>query len=294
MKTNLKVSSGMKVFAVFNYLFMAIVAFVCILPVVNILAISFSNSSAAAANLVKLWPVDFTAMSYKVILQRRNFMDAFSISVQRVILGTIIQGSLVVMMGYPLSKSSREFKGRAIYVGLLIFAMLFSGGLVPSYILIKNMGLLDSIWVLVLPGAVNIGNLIIMMNFMKQLPGEIEEAAFVDGSSYIQTLIRIIIPLSKPAIATITLFHFVGHWNEWFSGLIYMNTPKKYPLQTLLQTIIVSKDIRSLEDAKIFAKVSDRTIKAAQIFVTMIPVLVVYPFLQKYFTKGIVLGAVKG
>lgn len=287
-------TKGMKIFAIFNYTFLAVMAFICILPVVNILAISFSSSSAAAANLVKIWPVDFTVMSYKVIMQKKTFSDAFAISIQRALIGTVLQNILVIMMGYPLSKSSREFRGRNIYVGLLIFAMLFSGGLVPSYILIKNLGLIDTLWVLILPGAVNIGNLIIVMNFIKQLPYEIEEAAFVDGATYLRTLISIIVPLSKPVIATVTLFHFVGHWNEWFSGLIYMNNPQKYPLQTLLQTIIVSKDIQNIEDAKIYAKVSDRTIKAAQIFITMIPILAVYPFLQRYFTKGIVLGSVKG
>ncbi len=285
---------GMLAFTVFNYLFLSLLALVCLVPIVNVLAISFSSSASAAANLVGVWPVNFTLQSYNTIFQRESFWTAFFVSTERTVLGTIVNNVLVILMAYPLSKSASAFRGRNVYVGLILFVMLFNGGLIPTYLLVRDLGLINSIWVLVLPGAVVIGNVILMMNFIRNLPAELEEAAVMDGASSWQMLTRIIVPVSMPVIATVTLFHFVGHWNEWFTGLIYMNDPKMYPLQTVLQTMVVSRDISSMEDAKIFAEVSDRTIKAAQIFITMLPIMAIYPFLQRYFIKGITVGAVKG
>ncbi len=285
---------GRRLFSNFNYFLLGFVALLCIVPLVNVLAISFSASAAASANLVRLWPVQFTFQSYNTIFQRESFWTALWVSTQRTLLGTVINNVLVILMAYPLSKNAKEFPGRNFYVGAIMFVMLFNGGLIPTYLIIRDLGLINSIWVLVLPGAVVIGNVILMMNFIRNLPKELHEAAVMDGANYYQMLWCLIIPMSMPVIATVTLFHFVGHWNEWFSGLIYMNDPKMYPLQTVLQTMVVSRDISSIEDAKIFAEVSDRTIKAAQIFITMLPVMVIYPFLQRYFIKGITVGAVKG
>lgn len=294
MAKHLKDSKGAKVFAWFNYTFLALAAFLCILPMINVLAISLSSSNAANANLVKLWPVEFTIQSYKLIFSREAIINSFIFTVERTALGVILNNVLTILMAYPLSKSKRKFRGRDLYMWGMIFVLLFNGGLVPTYMLVKELNMLDTIWALVLPSAVPIFSVILMMNFFRQLPGEIEEAAFIDGASYTRCLIRIIIPLSTPVIATVTLFHFVSHWNEWFTGLIYMNDINKYPLQTMLQTIISGADIKSLDDARTFTNVSDRTLKAAQIFVTTLPILILYPFLQKYFAKGIVIGSVKG
>jgi len=285
---------GTRVFAFFNYIVLAAAAFLCIVPLINVLAVSLSSSHAANANLVGLWPVDFTLQSYKVILSRSEVLHALWITIERTGLGVVLNNVLTVMLAYPLSKSSKQFNGRHVYMWGILFVMLFNGGLVPTYIIVNSLGLTDTIWSLVLPGAVPIFSVILMMNFFRQLPGEIEEAAFMDGANYFTSLVRIIIPLSMPVIATVTLFHFVGHWNDWFAALIYMNDVDKYPLQTMLQAIIKGNDIKTLDDAKMFADVSDRTLKSAQIFVTTLPIIVLYPFLQKYFTKGIVLGSVKG
>jgi len=172
---------------------------------------------------------------------------------------------------------------------------LFSGGLIPYYMVIKSVGLLDSIWALVLPGAVPVFNVILLLNFFCGLPKELEEAAFIDGAGYFRTLAKIILPLSTPSLATILLLTVVTHWNSWFDGLILMNSPEHYPLQSYLQTIIIQKDFSELTDlnAEALRDISDRTVKAAQIFMGALPILVVYPFLQKYFMKGIVLGSVK-
>ncbi|MFD0670945.1 carbohydrate ABC transporter permease [Cohnella sp. GCM10027633] len=287
-------SWGTRTFAIFNYIILAGAAFLCILPLINVLAVSLSSSHAANANLVGLWPVDFTVQSYKVIMTRPEVLKAFWISTERTLLGVLINNLLTVLMAYPLAKSTKQFKGRHIYMWGMIFVMLFNGGLVPTYIIVHDLGLMNSVWALVLPGGVPIFSVILMMNFLKQLPSEIEEAAFIDGASYFTSLTRIILPLSMPVIATVTLFHFVGHWNDWFAGLLYMTDMADYPLQTMLQAVVKGNDIMTLDDAKMFANVSDRTLKGAQVFVTALPILILYPFLQKYFTKGIVLGSVKG
>lgn len=285
---------GTRLFAYFNYLLLAGAAFLCVLPLINVLAVSLSSSHAANANLVGLWPVDFTIQSYKVILTRPEVLKAFWISTERTLLGVLLNNALTILMAYPLAKSAKQFSGRNIYMWGMIFVMLFNGGLVPTYIIVHDLGLLNSIGALILPGAVPIFSVILMMNFLKQLPAEIEEAAFMDGASYFTSLSRIVIPLSMPVIATVTLFHFVGHWNDWFAGLLYMTDISKYPLQTMLQSVVKGNDIMTLDAAKLYADVSDRTLKGAQVFVTALPILALYPFLQKYFTKGIVLGSVKG
>lgn len=289
-------SLGRKTFVVFNYAFLTFLAVLCLLPVINILALSLSSSSAAGSGLVKLWPVDFTLESYKFVTEKPEFMQALWISVKRVVAGVPINMLLTILIAYPLSKSKREFRSRNVYVWYFVLTMLFSGGLIPWYMTISKVGLVDSFWALILPNAVSVYNVIILMNFFRQLPREIEEAAFVDGASHWRTLFQIIVPLSMPSIATLTLFCIVSHWNSWFEGLILMNHPANYPLQSYLQTVIVSKDMSLLSSSEIIkmATVSDRTSKAAQTFVAALPILCVYPFLQKYFASGIVVGGVKG
>jgi len=200
------------------------------------------------------------------------------------------------MCAYPLSKKSDVFRARKIYVWIFFFTMLFNGGLVPTFLVVYYTGILDSIWALVIPGAVNTWNIILMLNFFRSMPVELEEAAFLDGASHWNILWRIFVPLSKPAIATITLFTIVGHWNAWFDGLLYMRKSYNYPLQTYLQSLLTIDISRFLtqEQQNIVAKLSPKTIRSAQVFIAAFPVLCVYPFLQKYFTKGLVLGSVKG
>jgi putative aldouronate transport system permease protein len=296
VNSKIRTSKSRKIFIVFNYAFLSITAFVCILPLINILAVSFSSSSAAAAGYVKLWPVNFTTASYEYAVSKREFVDAFFISMKRISLGFFINIAMAISIAYPLSKEKKDFKWRNVYAWFFIITMLFSGGLIPTYMTIKSLGLLDTIWALVLPGAVPVFNVILLMNFFRGLPREIEEAAYIDGASYWTSLLKIFIPLSKPAIATITLFTLVGHWNAWFDGLIYMNSPKNYPLQSYLRTIVITLDTNTLSSSEqlLLTDISDRTFKAAQVFLAALPVLMVYPFLQKYFMKGLVMGSVKG
>lgn len=285
-----------KAFLILNYVVLSLTAIACILPLINVLAISFSSSSAAAAGYVKLWPVDFTIASYKFALTKHEFLDGFVVSLQRVVLGYAISMTVSILIAYPLSKEKQALRSRNLYAWFFIVTMLFHGGLIPTYMTIKSVGLLDSLWALVLPSAVSVFNVILLMNFFRELPKEIEEAANIDGAGHWRTLWIIYLPLSKPAVATITLFIVVFHWNSWFDGLIYMNSTANYPLQSYLQTIIISVDpsTASGNDLLDMSAISDRTFKAAQVFLAAFPILIVYPFLQKYFMKGLVMGSVKG
>ncbi len=283
-----------RVFRTVNGIFLFCLAAICLLPIIHIAAVSFSDQAAVAANQVGLIPKGFTLASYKMVAKREAFWRAFGISIERVVLGVLVNTVITVLMAYPLSKSEREFPMRKVYVWMLIFVMIFDGGLVPNYLLVNNLGLFDTIWALVLPTAVPIYNIILTMNFMKQLPGTIEEAAMVDGASYFQRFVSLIIPLSKPVIATITLFSFISHWNGWFDGKIYNNQTSNYPLQTYLQNLISSTDMTNAAEAIENSLSNVKTLQAAQLMLTLLPILIIYPFLQKYFVKGITVGAVKG
>jgi len=291
-------SLGRKLFLIANYSILFLTSLFCILPFVNLLAVSFSGSAAVAAGDVVFWPVDFTTKAYEFALEGGQFLQSFWVSTQRVVLGTIVNLILMVLTAYPLSKTKEKVMGRGIYMGFFVLTMLFNGGLIPSYLIVVKAGLIDSIWSLILPGAMPVYSMIILMNFIRSLPEEIEESATIDGAGPMQILIRILLPLLKPALATVGLFTIVGHWNSWFDGIIYMNNPDNYPLQSYLQTLLLSFDqimLRAGTDySELLAQMNVRTGRAAQLFLGTVPILVVYPFLQKYFTKGLVLGSVKG
>lgn len=284
-----------KLFTVFNYTLLTIIALLCLLPLIHILAVSFSGSAAATANLVGLWPVDFTLDAYEKTIGNENFLHSLWNSFLRVVLGTLISMGVMLCAAYPLSKSDGAFRGRKLYMWFFVFTMLFHGGLVPTYMVVTKLGLTDTIWALILPPAVSSFNLILLVNFFRtSVPKSLEEAALMDGANHFTIFWKIYLPISVPAIATISLFTMVFHWNSWFDGLIYMSDVKHYPLSTFLQTIIVQQDFTKMSvDAETLKNLSERTVKAAQIFIAALPMLIVYPFVQKFFVKGIVLGAEK-
>lgn len=285
---------GSVIFDYLNAILMGILALACLFPLVHVLAVSLSDRAATMGNQVTLWPVNFTTYNYHRILLSADFRRAFLISIERVLLGVSVTMLVTVLTAYPLSLSEK-LPGRSVFKWLLIFAMVFSGGLIPTYLAYRNLGLLDSIWVLVLPGAVSVWDIIIMLNFFRGLPSELSEAATVDGASHWDILFRIYVPLSAPALATITLFTVVWHWNSWFDALVFMKSPSNYPLQAYLQTTILGRNYTELmQDPIAFAMLSERSMRSAQIFLAMIPVLLVYPFLQRYFVHGLTLGSVKG
>lgn len=266
----------------------------CLLPLINMVAISFSGSNAVSANKVGLLPVDFNTSAYKKLLGDAQFWKSFLISVERVVLGTFINMVFTISMAYPLSKSRNRFRAREIYMKIVIFAMLFSGGIIPLFMVVSKLHLTNTIWSLVLPGAVPVFNVILLINFFKGVPDSLDEAARIDGAGPLTVLLKIYLPVSLPALATVALFAIVNHWNDYFSGLIYMSKAEMYPLQTYIQQLTV--DLTQITDAnqlKQLASMNNRTFNAAKIVVSTIPLLIIYPFLQKYFVTGMVIGAVK-
>ena len=262
----------------------------CLFPLLNILAISFSGSAAVSANSVGIIPVDFTLTAYNKILSDGQFWRSFMISVIRVVLALTLNLAVTVPMAYAMTRN--------IYMNLLIFAMLFNGGMIPTYILVRNLGLLNSIWSLVLPGALPIFNVIMLMNFFLGIPKSLEEAALIDGASPFQILIKIMVPCAKPSIATVSLFSIVGSWNDFFSGLIYMQKVENYPIMTYIQSLNVDiqellKSGASSSALENVTELSNRNLNAAKIVVAVIPLLLIYPILQKYLITGMVMGSVK-
>jgi putative aldouronate transport system permease protein len=283
-------------FAVLNTCFLLIAASLCLIPLIHIAAVSLSSSAIAATGKVTLWPLNFSLQSYQFVAERVSFWRSMLVSLQRIALGGSLSVLLTILAAYPLSKEKGEFGIRSFYVWIFFITMIFGGGLIPWYMVIRQLGLLDSIWALVLPSAVSVFNVILLLNFFRQVPKELAEAAYIDGAGHWSTLWRIYVPVSTPALATILLFCLVYHWNSWFDGLILMNRPEHYPLQSYIQTIVVTRSFESLtqEEARNLARISDKTLKSAQIFLGSLPIIAVYPFLQRYFVKGIVLGGVKG
>jgi len=287
-------SKSYTVFSIFNYTFIGVLSLLCILPMVHIFAVSLSSKAAATANIVNFWPVGLTFAAYEETLGNDNFLRALMIGVQRTLLGTLVSMFVILMAAYSLSKSNLRFKGRNLYAWFFIFMMLFSGGLIPTYLVVSSTGIYDTIWALIIPSAVNVWNMILMLNFFRNLPSELEEAALIDGAGHFRTLFMIYLQVSMPAIATMTLFTMVFHWNSWFDGIIYLTRMEDYPLASFLHTIVVNENFSEVGvDVARLEQLSNRTVKSSQIFIGALPILLIYPFLQKYFVKGIVLGSVK-
>jgi putative aldouronate transport system permease protein len=269
-------------------------ALMTLLPLIHTVALSFSDKAAANAGIVGLLPIKFTTAPYEYIVNDSKFFRAFAVVLERVILGGGINFILTILMAFPLSREVKRFPGRNIAMWILVFAMLFSAGLVPWYMTIRALGLIDTIWALILPTAVPIWNVILLMNFFRNVPKELDEAAVIDGADPWTMLFRIYLPISLPALATVTLFSLVGHWNAWFDGLILMNRPENYPLQTYIQQLVIAnRSDLAIVDKSMMGLISDSTLNSAKLVVSTIPVLLVYPFLQKYFVHGIMLGSVK-
>ncbi|MEC0201254.1 carbohydrate ABC transporter permease [Paenibacillus lautus] len=286
-----------RLFVIVNTLVLTAITLLGIIPFIHLLSISLSSNTAAMAGEVRLWPVGFNLDAYRYLGEKVEFFRSFRVSLTRVVLGTAVNMFLVFITAYPLSKSNHQFKFRTPYVWFFAITMFFGGGLIPTYMIVKNTGLIDSVWALILPGALNVWNMVLMLNFFRTIPKELEEAATIDGAGHWRILWRIYLPVSLPSIATIGLFTIVGHWNAWFDGILYLNSPDKYPLQTYLSTLIMSINSQmtsiSIEQIKAMENLSEKTLRTAQIFMGALPIMVVYPFLQKYFVKGMTVGSVK-
>lgn len=291
----MKATLGEKLFYAVNYAVLGLVGLSCLLPMIHIAALSLSDAQAVISGKVVFWPVSWTFESYKSLIVGTNVVNAFNNNVILTVVGTLLSMFCTVLAAYPLSR--RDMYGRRFFTMAVVFTMLFSGGIIPSYLVVKSLGLLNTYGAIWLPALVGVFNMLVMKTYFESLPVEMEEAARLDGCSEWTLLSRIILPLSAPVLAALTLFYAVAFWNQFFSVLIFMNDPDKYNLTVLVQQMIRSQSILQElnnlqpEDA---SQLTPETIKSAGVVIILVPMLVVYPFLQKYFVKGVMIGAIKG
>lgn len=289
-----KSSIPRKIFVVFNTCFIAFACVICLYPLINTLAVSLSSKAASESGVVTIFPVDFQLDAYSFLVEKPEFLRAFWVSVKRVVLAVAIQLTTTILTAYPMSKSVDRFPHKNKFMWMYVVTMLFGGGLIPTYLVVNATGIMNTMLAFILPGALPVYNMILLQNYFKSLPEELYDSARIDGAGEWLTLFRIFLPLSKPMLATITLYIMVGHWNSWFDGMLYMNRAEKYPLQTYLRSIVINLDSAQITDLNQVMSISAQNNKSAQIIAAMIPILCVYPFIQKYFVKGTILGAVKG
>jgi putative aldouronate transport system permease protein len=283
-----------RIFMVGVYILLSTFLLIVLVPLINIVASSFSSPAAVSGGRVFLWPVDFTLIGYQAVLTSDAILTGFGNSVFYAVVGTIVSVTLTVMIAYPLSRS--ELVGRKVLIGGVLFTMLFSGGLIPTYMVVRALGLLDTRWALILPTAIAAWQVLIAMTFFRSsIPGELYEAAQLDGASDLRFLWSVVLPLSKPLLAVIALMYGIGQWNSYFSALIYLRSEELYPLQLVLRNILIVNNTggTNLADQMAAEQMAD-LMKFSLIVVSTVPVLLVYPFVARHFTKGVILGSVKG
>lgn len=284
----------------FNWVDMGIIVFIigvsitCLVPFLYMIALSLSSNSAITSQKVTLWPVEFTLETYKTILSDVEMIYTLGYSIVLTIVYTLICMFLTICAAYPLTK--KRLKGRSFFLSVLVITMYFSGGLIPSYMLVKNLGMMNSIWSLLLPGAMSVFNLIILKTFFSSLPESLEESASIDGCNQLGILVRIVLPLSLPSIATISLFYAVDRWNGFQDALFYITDKNLYPMQLKLYQIITANQQLDTQqgEGSVGAYIVPESLKAASVMFATVPILVVYPKLQKYFVEGVMTGAIKG
>lgn len=292
MKIGLK--KRLSVGTVLLYLFMLFTVLICLYPFLNVIAYSFSGYNAVLSGRVTVFPIDFTMAAYKSILKRPQIWDAMKVTVFITLTGTAVSLIVTTLAAYALSRDT--LPGRKFLSGIILFTMYFSGGIIPTFLVIKQLGMYDTLPALFIPQAVSVFNFIVMRTFFRQIPKSLEEAAKIDGASDLQILFRIYLPLSVPIIATIGLFYAVQYWNGYFDALLYIQTPEKYTLQLRLRSLLFADELNNAgaNQEGIGTQVMTQSLKMACVAVSTIPILVVYPWLQKYFVKGVMLGSVKG
>jgi ABC-type glycerol-3-phosphate transport system permease component len=293
----MKRSFSDNVFYLLDYTILLFCGVVVVIPLLNVFAQSLSDPQTVLAGRVGLWPRNFTLETFRLILRNRNIMIGYANTLFYASVGTVINLIVTIMCAYPLSR--KDFAGRNMFMLIFAFTMMFGGGMIPTYITIKNLGLLDTRWVMLLPGAMAVWNMIMARTFFQNtIPSELYESAEMDGASDVKTLMSIVLPLSTPILAVLTLFYAVGHWNSYFGAMMYLKSQRLYNIQLILRNAIAnisallnqSGDLSGMEQNLAYAEASKYVI----IVISMLPVLIIYPFVQKYFVKGIMIGAIKG
>lgn len=287
-----------KVVYFINYIFLTFMLIIVLYPIIYIISCSFSSGNALMSGRVKFLPVDTTIQSYKAVFEYKAIWTGYKNSIIYTVIGTVISVALTLLAAYPLSRD--DFRGNRFFMGLFLFTMMFSGGLIPTYLLVKNLGLVNSMWAVVLPTAVSAYNVIVARTFFKQnIPQELLEAAKVDGCSDFRFFAGVVIPLSMPIVAVLSLWVAVGLWNSYFNPMIYLNSEDKYTLQLILRRIILMSQINlsssNIDPARIAEnQYLSEMLKYATIIISSLPLMIIYPFVQKYFVKGVMIGSVKG
>lgn len=279
------------------YILLGLVSLIVLYPIYFVLIASFSSPEDVMLGKVWLWPKSLSIVGYERIFENNELMKGYLNTILYTFIGTLLNVVMTIAAAYPLSR--QDFKGRNVFTILIVFTMFFSGGMIPTYLLIKDLGMLDTFWAMILPTAVSVWNILIMRTFFQSsIPRELQEAAFLDGCSNLKLLVRIILPLSGPVLAVMVLFYAVGHWNSYFNALIYLSDRDKYPLQLFLREILIQNQMQNMVDlgSDTYSKsmMEVEAIKYAAVMVTNLPMLILYPFLQKYFIKGVMIGAIKG
>ncbi|GAB2553300.1 carbohydrate ABC transporter permease [Gracilibacillus alcaliphilus] len=283
-----------KLFKYFNVTILIFIVFVTLFPFFNIVAQSFSSESYINSGQVSLWPKGFNVETYRVIMSDNMFWVNYKNTVVYTVVGTVISLVLSTMIAYPLSK--KRLKGRRFLTLFFVFTMFFNGGLIPNYVLVTSLGFGNSIWAIVIPNAISVFNMLIMRTFFQNIPEELEEAAIMDGSSTFGILFKIVLPLSKPILATMMLFYAVAHWNSWFPAFIFFTEKELFPVSIYLRNMIKGAETAvgaGATSADNMVQISSN-IKSVTMVLTVLPILMVYPYIQKYFVSGVMLGSVKG
>jgi ABC-type glycerol-3-phosphate transport system permease component len=281
------------------YLILLLLAAACFVPLLHVVSVSFSSFRAVSAHAVSLWPVEPHLENFQFVIGHKVFIRTFGNSTLRVVVGVSLSLLVMVVTAYPLSRDSVHMPGRTVFKVLMLFGMMFSGGLIPTFLAYRNLGLYDSFWVLVIPSALNVFSTIVVINYFRGIPEELWEAAMLDGANHFQVLFRVFIPISTPVLATVTLFSAVGHWNSWFDALIYLKKVETWPLQTYLYGTVIqevwqpARGQRPERAGQIFMEATPEGLATAMLLVAAVPIMLVYPFLQRYFVHGLTLGAVK-
>lgn len=292
----MKESKGDRAFSIFNYVFLAIVAVVVLYPLIFVLSASLSNPEYVISGDIWLWPKEFTVEAYEKVFQNPDIINGFINTLKYTFFGTLLNIVMTICAAYPLSR--RNLKGKGFIMAFMVFTMFFSGGLIPTYLLIRDLGMINTFWVMIIPNAVAVWNIIIMRTFFQSIPYELEESAMIDGAGNFRILWSIVLPLSLPVMAVMVLFYAVGHWNSYFQALIYLQDQDKFPLQLILRQILIHGQaddmIKATSESFLAQKLSVEGLKYAVLIVANLPMLMLYPFLQRYFVKGVMIGSLKG
>ena len=296
---NINQGKGYRIFSVFNILLMILICLMIIFPLYYMFIVSISDGAAIMSGQVNFLPVGFSLRAYRAAFKDANFIKSYWNTVVITVCGTTVNLLMTTLFAYPLSR--RDLMGRKLLMKIAVFTMFFTGGMIPSYMLVNSLGMNNTYWALILPGAINVYNATIMRTFFEGIPMDLTEAAYVDGANDVRILWQVILPLSKPILFTLLLFYAVGHWNGFFSALLYLSDKSTYPIQMFVRSVVFSGDTLAMSMASYNSStemgaemLSEEGAKYAIILLSMVPILVVFPFVSRYFKSGVMIGAVKG